>query len=81
MNLEGDDGTRPANGTLLTARYVDGKIRILLERVRRRGQSWEAWSPITFRDYDAWDAIPEEDVRALGESVLLNLRGLMTEAK
>lgn len=81
MNLEGDDGTRPADGTLLTARCVNGRIRIVLERVRRRGQTWEAWSPITFRDYDNWDAIPEEDIRALGESVLVNLKVSMTEAK
>jgi len=35
----------------------------------------------TFRDYDNWDAIPEEDIRALGESVLVNLKASMTEAK
>ncbi len=81
MNLEGDDGARPENGTLLTARLVNGRIRIVVERVRRRGPTWETWSPIAFRDYDDWDAIPDDDIRALGESVLVNLRGSMSDAK
>lgn len=77
MNLEGDDGTRSSHATLVSARYVNGRIRILVERVRRNGETLEAWSPIAFRDYDGWETIPEADVRALGESILANLEASM----
>jgi hypothetical protein len=78
MPLEGDDGERPAHGTLVSARLVNGRVRILVERVKRKGNTWEAWSPITSREYDSWADVPEEDIRALGEILFANLEATMS---
>ena len=81
MNLEGDDGTRPRDGTLLTARRIEGGIRVFVERVRRRGDLWEAWSPLTYKDYTSLDAIPEDDVARLGAAVLANIEASLIDEK
>lgn len=73
MTLEDDDGTRPPHGTLVTARFVNGRLRIVVERAKKKGSVWEAWSPLTLREYESWATVPEEDIRALGELLFTNL--------
>lgn len=72
LAMQGDDGSRPSHSVLVSAKVIDGKVRVVIDRVKGGAEDvWEADWPVTFKDFDrvAFDAMSEDHGRALGEVI------------
>ncbi|MFO0673203.1 MAG: hypothetical protein U0235_26895 [Polyangiaceae bacterium] len=81
ISMEGDDGVRPERAVLISARMVDGRVRIVLERVKHTpDHRWVPWSPVAVRELANWDAALDDDVvSGLGSMIVAELEAASSE--